>query len=59
LAEKAQQMYQANSLDFWTTALAIVLQGADIIGHVALVLIGLYPTDIPGAIIVSIVALYF
>jgi len=50
----------------WAAALAIVLLGADIVGRVALVLVGLYPTDslkntlsiIAGTIIVAIVALY-
>ncbi len=50
----------------WAAALAIVLLGADIVGRVALVLVGLYPTDslkntlsiIAGTMIVAIVALY-
>lgn len=50
----------------WAAALAIVLLSADIVGRVALVLTGLYPTDslkntlsiIAGTMIVAIVALY-
>jgi hypothetical protein len=50
----------------WAAALAIVLLGADMVGRVALVLVGLYPTDslkntlsiIAGTMIVAIVALY-
>jgi hypothetical protein len=50
----------------WAAALAIVLLGADIVGRVALLLLGLYPTDslkntLPitaGTMIVAIVALY-
>jgi hypothetical protein len=50
----------------WAAALAIVLLGVDIVGRVALVLVGLYPTDslkntlsiIAGTMIVAIVALY-
>ena len=50
----------------WAAALTIVLLGADIVGRVALVLVGLYPTDslkntlsiIAGTMIVAIVALY-
>jgi hypothetical protein len=50
----------------WAAALALALLGADIVGRVALVLTGLYPTDslkntlaiIAGTIIVALVALY-
>jgi hypothetical protein len=50
----------------WAAALAIALLGADIVGRIALVVTGLYPTDslkntlsiIAGTIIVAIVALY-
>lgn len=50
----------------WAAALALVLLGADIVGRVALVLTGLYPTGslkntlaiIAGTIIVALVALY-
>jgi hypothetical protein len=50
----------------WAATFALVLLGADIVGRVALVLTGLYPTDsfkntfsiIAGTIIVVIVALY-
>lgn len=50
----------------WAATLALVLLGADIVGRVALVLVGLYPTDslkntlsvIAGTLIVALVALY-
>jgi hypothetical protein len=50
----------------WAAALAIVLLGADIIGRVALVVVGLYPTDflentlgiIAGTVIAVIFAIY-
>lgn len=50
----------------WAAALAIVLLGADVIGRVALVLTGLYPTDslkntfsiIAGTAIVALFAIY-
>jgi hypothetical protein len=50
----------------WAAVLAIVLLGADIVGRVALVLVGLYPTDslkntlsiIAGTLLVALVALY-
>ncbi len=50
----------------WAAALAIVLLVADIIGRVALVLTGLYPTDslkntfsiIAGTVIVALFAIY-
>jgi hypothetical protein len=50
----------------WAAALAIVLLAADIVGRIALVVAGLYPTDsfkntfsiIAGTVIVGIVALY-
>jgi len=54
------------TMRMWAATLAIVLLGADIVGRVALVLAGLYPTDslkntlsiIAGTTIVAIVALY-
>lgn len=50
----------------WAAALAIVLLGADIIGRVALVVVGLYPTDslenilsiIAGTVLAVIFAIY-
>ncbi len=50
----------------WAAALAIVLLGADIVGRVALVLTGLYPTDslkntfsiVAGTVIVALFAIY-
>ena len=50
----------------WAAALAMILLGADIVGRIVLVLVGLYPTDslkntlsiIAGTIIVALVALY-
>jgi len=50
----------------WAAALAIMLLGADIIGRVALVVVGLYPTDslentlgiIAGTVIAVIFAIY-
>ena len=50
----------------WAAAFAIVLLGADIIGRVALVVVGLYPTDslentlgiIAGTVIAAIFAIY-